>query len=156
MRTWFIDRIWRALAVLALPFGLTTCIYIPYACPPSAFEEAASYDWMLNDHRYSEPLNTWVRNERLESFLRKAYRSGGIDALKSQYGFDCAPRTLTPPCGDCYACGRSLPKTVDDAEGVGLACSKAGEMLMQVNIGPGRNSFIVWTYWKRKELSSAK
>jgi hypothetical protein len=44
---------------------------------------------------------------------------------------------------------------IADQEDIGHVCSKTGEMLMQVDIGPGRNSFAVMTYWKRKELSPA-
>ena len=136
---------------------VAACMYVPLpACLTlSPFEEAASYEWMLNDRHYSEPLNAWVKNEQLERFLLKSYRSGGIEALKSQFGFDCESRPVVPACADCYVCRRSLPKQVAQQEEIptGHLCSKSGEMLMQVDIGPGRDPFGVMTYWKRPPLS---
>lgn len=146
-------KAWAALA-LVLSFGVVSCIPLPTCLSLSPFEEAASYDWMLNDRHYSEPLNAWVKNERLERFLLKSYRSGGIEALKSQFGFDCEPRPVVPACADCYVCHRSLPKQVAQQEEIptGHLCSKSGEMLMRVDIGPGRDAFGAMTYWKRPPL----
>lgn len=147
---------WLIFAALVLCFGPVACIPLPACLSVSPLEAAASYDWMLNDRQYSEPLNTWVKNERLERFLLKAFRSGGTDALRSQFGFDCTQRPVVPACGDCYVCRGSLPKQVAQQEDAGMIdlCRKSGEMLMQVDIGPGHNAFSVMTYWKRPPLRS--
>ena len=146
--------LWATLTALALSFGLVSCIPLPRCLSLSPLEGAASYDWMLNDRHYSEPLNTWVKNERLERFLLKTFRSGGVGALRSQFGFDCAQPVVVPACGDCFVCRASLSKQVaqeEDAATINL-CRESGEMLMQVDIGPGRAAFSVMTYWKRPPL----
>jgi hypothetical protein len=128
-------------------------MFIPKgSCWPSALEQAASYDWMLNDYRYSKPLNTWVKNEKLEAFLLKPFRAGTLETLKAQYGFECTPKPMNPDCADCFVCRASLPKMADEREGNNLSlCATVGEMLIEVDIGPSRN-FNVMTYWKRPEL----
>jgi hypothetical protein len=148
-------RIGLRTILLACILGPSACtIPLPECLTLSPFEEAASYDWMLNDKRYSEPLNAWVRNERLERFLLRGYRSGGLAALKSQFGFDCEPRPVIPACRDCYVCRASLPKQVAQQEEIpsGHLCTKSGEMLIQIDIGPGREAFAVMTYWQRPPL----
>ena len=142
------------MAAIALSLPLVGCIPLPACLSLSPLQQAAGYDWKLNERRYSEPLNTWVGNERLERFLLKAFRAGGIEALKSQYGFDCARRLVEPACDDCVVCRGSLSKQVaqqEDARRINL-CRKSGEMLMQVDIGPGLRSFSVMTHWKRPPL----
>jgi hypothetical protein len=143
-----------ACATLAISLGLSACMFIPKgSCWPSPLEQAASYDWMLNDRHYSKPLNTWVKNEKLEAFLLKSFHSNGLESLKAQYGFDCAPKPVAPACKDCFVCRTSLAKMAGEGEGNNLSlCAPIGEMLIQVDIGPGRDSFSVMTYWKRPEL----
>ncbi len=127
------------LTALALPLATVAC-YIPVPAPPplSPIEEAASYDWLIAEQHYSEPLNACVSNKRLERFLLKAYTSGGLAALKSQYGFECALRPITPPCGNCYVCRGSLVPRLAEQE-ANSGARDAGHMLMQVDSdqGPG-------------------
>lgn len=140
------------LTALVLPLTTVAC-YIPVPAPPplSPIEEAASYDWLIAEQHYSEPLNAWVSNKRLERFLLKVYTSGGLAALKSQYGFECALRPINPPCGNCYVCRGSLVPRLAEQE-ANLGARDAGHMLMQVDIGPGSGSFSAMTYWKRSPL----
>lgn len=148
MSVGFVKRTGFVATVAASLAPLSACIGPPVCDPPSAFQKAASYDWMINGQRYAEPLNTWVRNEGLEAFLAKAVRSGGIDVLRSQYGFRCSLRLVAPPCGDCYTCSLSLPKLPNLREPMPIICSPVGEMLMQVDVGPG-STLTAMTYWKR-------
>ena len=143
-----------ALTALVLSCGPVSCIPLPTCLAVSPLEAAAGYDWMLNDRRYSEPLNAWAKNERLERFLLKTFRSGGMDALKSQFGFECERRLIVPACGDCYVCRGSLSKQVVQQEDSGSIdlCRTSGEMLMQVDVGPGHGAFSIMTYWKRPPL----
>jgi hypothetical protein len=144
------------LFALTLPFWIVACYVVP--CPPlSPLEAAASYDW-LSESRYSEPFNMWVKNPRLERFLLKAYASGGIEDLKSQYGFDCTLRDIVPPCTTCYVCRMSIRKQTAEAENLsgGELCGEVGQMLMQVEIGPGSESFSAMTYWERPPLKNRK
>jgi hypothetical protein len=94
------------------------------------------------------------KNERLEKFLLKTFRTGGIDALKSQFGVECEPRPFTPACNDCYVCRGKLSKQVapQEDEPFEYRCSKSGEMLVEMDIGPRPESFSVMTYWKRPSL----
>jgi DNA polymerase III epsilon subunit-like protein len=146
--------VWRTLSALVPLFGLTACIPLPTCPPVSPLEAAAGYDWLPASRQYSEPLNAWVKNERLEKFLLKTFRAGGVDALKSQFGVECEPRPLTPACRDCYVCRGKLSKQVapQEDEPFEYRCSKSGEMLVQMDIGPGREAFSVMTYWKRPPL----
>jgi len=156
MPLYFRRGFWVACATLAISLGLSACMFIPKgSCWPSPLEQAASYDWMLNDRHYSEPLNAWVKNEKLKAFLLKSFRSGTLDTFKVQYGFECTPKLVVPACEDCVVCRASLPKMAATGEGNNLSlCAPIGEMLIQVDIGPGRDSFSVMTYWKRPPLRS--
>ncbi|MBS0538335.1 MAG: hypothetical protein JSR47_06245 [Proteobacteria bacterium] len=139
------------LLALTIPLGTSAC-FPKIVCPQSPFERAASYDWEINDQRYSEPLNTWVRNERLEAFLGKSYQSEGIEALKRQYGFVCEPKPAVSACADCFACRTSLPKIADEREGRLLAlCMPVGEMLIEVDVGSGRKQLTARSNWRRPE-----
>jgi hypothetical protein len=145
-----VRRFWAALTALALPFAAAACIPAPPP-PLSPVEEAASYDWLIAERHYAEPLNAWVRNKQLERFLLKTYTSGGLDALKSQYGFECILRAIIPPCGNCYVCrGNMAPRLAE--QDANLGARDAGRMLMQVDIGPGSESFSAMTYWERPPL----
>ena len=78
-----------------------------------------------------------------------------MDALKTQFGFACEPRPITPTCSDCYVCRGHLPKQVEPQEDAPFEyhCSKRGEMLMQVDIGPRRDTLTAMTYWERPPVS---
>jgi hypothetical protein len=140
------------LTALVVPL-ITTACYIPVPAPPplSPIEEAVSYDWLIADQHYSEPLNAWVRNNRLERFLLKVYTSGGLAALKSQHGFECTLRPITPPCSNCYVCRGSVVPRFAEQE-TNLGARDAGHMLIQVDIGPGSGNFSAMTYWERPPL----
>ncbi|MBN9090283.1 MAG: hypothetical protein J0J01_25510 [Reyranella sp.] len=117
-------------------------------CPGrEPLDDAADYQWQLNGRRYFEPLNTWTQHEALEKILSKAYREGGLEALRSRYGFDCKARDVAPRCDDCFVCRRTIPKTVAPAELEAHAC-QVGEMTIQADIGP-QWSMTVMTYWDR-------
>ena len=134
-----------------LCLGLASCIPLTMCPRQSPLDAAASYEWMPARQQYYEPLNTWVRNERLEKFLLGAFRSGGVDTLKTQFGFACEPRPIMPTCSDCYVCRGHLQKQVAPQEDAPFEyhCTKRGEMLMQADIGPGRDALTVMTYWER-------
>ncbi|MBS0538336.1 MAG: hypothetical protein JSR47_06250 [Proteobacteria bacterium] len=134
---------------LALPFCTTGCVPSIKCVAFSPIDEAASYDWLIADRRYSEPLNTWVRNDGLERFLRRAIAYGGVDALKSQYGFDCVSKEAAT-CPDCYVCRASIAKQVAEQEGR-HSCIAKGRMLIQVDLGRGRLSAM--TNWERPPLA---
>jgi hypothetical protein len=141
------------LTALAMPLTTVAC-YIPVPAPPplSPIEEAVSYDWLIAERHYSEPVNAWVRNNRLDRLLLKAYTSGGLVALKSQYGFECALRAIIPPCDNCYVCrGSVVPRLAE--QDANLGARDAGHMLMQLDIGPGSESFSAMTYWERRPLA---
>jgi hypothetical protein len=148
------NKMWRTVTALVLLFGLTSCLPMPICPPVGPLEAAAGYDWLPASRQYSEPLNAWVKNERLEKFLLKTFRAGGVDALKSQFGVACEPRPLTPACGDCYVCRGKLSKQVmpQEDEPLEYRCRRSGEMLVQMDIGPGSNTFSVMTYWERTPL----
>src|SRR5437868_2762171 len=109
-----IRRLWAFLLMPTISLLLAGCYGIP--CPIDPLDKEASYRWLINGRRYFDPLNTWVRNESLEKTLLKAYREGGLDALKSRYGLDCTSRVTSPPCGDCYTCQRTIAKRPADEE----------------------------------------
>jgi len=142
------------IAALLICCGLTSCIPMPTCPPVSPLEAAAGYDWLPASRQYSEPLNAWVKNERLEKFILKTFQTGGMDALKSQFGVECEPRPSTPVCNDCYVCRGKLLKQVapQEEEPFEYHCSKSGEMLVRMDIGPGPASLSVMTYWKRQPL----
>jgi hypothetical protein len=146
-------KAWIALSLMGC--GLASCITFPVCTPVGPLEGAAGYDWKSGG--YAEPLNTWVKNERLEKFLVKAFQQGGIEALKSQFGFECEQRSVVPPCNDCYVCHASLVKQVAPQEDEPFVdrCTKSGEMLIQLEIGPGRRALNAMTYWRRPPLKSA-
>jgi hypothetical protein len=136
--------------------GLASCVPMPVCQPVGPLEGAAGYAWLPSGNRYAEPLNAWVKNERLEGFLLKAFQQGGIEALKSDFGFECEHRSV-PACVDCYSCRASLVKRVAPQEDAPFdnRCSKSGEMLIQAEVGPGRGALTAMTYWKRSPLKSA-
>ena len=144
----------KTLAALILPLIATACYPAP-SPPPTPLQEAAKYDWLIAEQRYSEPVDAWVRNKPLERFLFRTYTSGGLDALKSQYGFDCAPRTIVPPCSNCQACRATLSMRLGDQQMTIGAAHGMGPMLVQLDIGPGSDSFRVMTYWERLAASSS-
>lgn len=140
---------WRKnLAALILPLIVAACYPAP-SPPPTALQEAAKYDWLIAERRYSEPVDAWVRNKPLERFLFKTYTLGGLDALKSQYGFDCAPRAIVPPCNNCLVCRATLSMTLGGQQMTIGAEHGMGPMLILLDIGPGSDSFSAMTYWVR-------
>lgn len=135
------------LLVTALLLVLTGCS--GGYCPRSSdLEEAARYG-VMSEGGYSKPLNTWVDNTELETFLRDALRRSGIEGLRSGYGFDCSQRSRAG-CLDCWHCAKTLP--LSEAEWVvsGPVCRRAGELLIRADVGPGA-SVRAMTYWNRKE-----
>jgi hypothetical protein len=144
-------KTWAAPLASALPLLVAACMYIPLppAPPLSPIEEAAQYDWLIADQRYSEPLNAWVRNTSLERFLRRTYASGGLSGLKSQYAFECVPPAIVPPCTNCQVCRATLPMRLAEQERNMGAHYAAAPMLIQIEIGPGSDSFSAMTYWER-------
>ena len=129
---------------------------MPVCNPVGPLEAAAGYDWLQADGRYAKPLNTWVKNERLEKFLLKELQQGDLKVLKSRFGFECEQRKVTPACEDCYVCRASLVKQVAPQEEAPFEyhCTKAGEMLIQIEAGPGRGALNAMTYWRRPPLKS--
>src|SRR5438046_375938 len=104
------------LAPLLMACSLASCIPMPVCQPVGPLEAAAGYGWLQSGNRYAEPLNAWVKNERLERFLLKAFQQGGIKALKSDFGFECEQREIVPACLECYSCRASLVKQVAPQE----------------------------------------
>ena len=147
-----------ALVASALPLLAAACMYIPLPPPTplSPYEEAAHYDWLIAERHYSEPLNAWVRNKPLERFLLRIYASGGLDALKSQYGFQCTLLAIVPPCANCQVCRATLPMPLAEQEiNMGMHVAQA-PMLIQLEIGPGSDSFGTMTYWERPPSGKGK
>jgi hypothetical protein len=145
------------LALLLMGCGLASCIPMEMCTRVGPLEAASAYAWLQSSKEYSEPLNTWVKNERLEKFLLKAYQQGGIEALETQFGFECKPRNVIPACNDCHTCRaiivnkRVAPQ--EDAPNEYL-CTKSGEMLLQVEAGPGPSTLNAMTYWRRSAIKS--
>jgi len=137
--------------------GLTSCIPLPVCNPVGPLEAAAGYNWLQAGDRYAEPLNTWVENERLQRFLFKEFEQGGIETLKSRFGFECEQRKVIPACDDCYICRASLVKQVAPQEDAPFEnhCTKSGEMLIRIEAGPGRGVLNAMTYWRRPPLKPA-
>jgi hypothetical protein len=147
---------WRKnLAALILPLIVAACYPAP-SPPPTPIQEAAKYDWLIAEQRYSEPVDAWVRNKPLERFLQKAFSSGGLEALKSQYGFDCAPRAVVPPCSNCQVCRATLSMRLGDQPITIGAAHGMGPMLIHLDIGPGSDSFSAMTYWERLPSGKGK
>lgn len=139
---------WLNTATLLLSLGLVGCKGLGDWCPGrEALDDAANYRWLINGQHYAEPLNAWTRHEALEALLLKTYREGGLQALRSRYGFDCKARDITPPCDSCFVCRRTIAKTIDPAELDTHAC-QVGDMTIQADIGPDWN-MAVMTYWDR-------
>jgi hypothetical protein len=133
------------LAVLAL--ALTGCKSGEWCPGREALDDAVNYRWLISQQRYLEPLNEWVRHEPLEVFLLKAYREGGLDAVRSRYGFVCHPRAVTPPCNSCFSCRRTIAKTAAPGEAQAFHC-QVGEMSIEADFGPAWTASVM-TYWKR-------
>jgi len=142
------------LAVLALSALLGGCKGLGVGCPGlEPLDDAANYRWLINGGHYFEPLNAWTRHEALEALLSKTYREGGLEALRSRYGFDCKPRDIAPACASCFVCRRTIPKTKDPAELDAHAC-QVGEMTIQADIGPDW-AMAVMTYWDRLPVGAS-
>lgn len=137
------------LTSLALGLILSGCKgpASPFCPGRGPLDDAADYKWQPYGERYFEPLNAWTRHEGLETLLLKTYREGGLDALRSRYGFDCKPRDITPPCDSCFVCRLTIRKTKAPQELEVRAC-KIGEMIIQADIGP-QWTMSVMTYWDR-------
>jgi hypothetical protein len=86
------------LTLLLMACGLASCIPMPVCQPVCPLEAAAGYGWLPSDNRYAEPLNAWVKNERLEGFLLQVFQQGGMQALKSDFDFECEQREVVPAC----------------------------------------------------------
>lgn len=143
---------WAAPLALALPLLIAACVPAPLP-PVFLLEEAAHYDWLDAGQRYSEPTNAWVRNKPLERFLLKAYAKGGIDVLKSQYGFECGSLSIVPPCTNCRVCRMTLQMPLAAQEvNMGVPYGSA-PMIIQLWIGPDPESFSAMTYWERPTVS---
>jgi hypothetical protein len=134
--------------MLVLGLALTGCKSGGEWCPGrEPLDDAANYRWLIAEQRYFEPLNAWVKNERLEAFLLKAYREGGLTALRSRFHLECSPRIITPACDDCFTCHRTIAKTVTFGESQAFHC-QVGEMSIEVLIGPAW-AVTAMTYWRR-------
>jgi hypothetical protein len=133
--------------VLILTIALSGCKSGEWCPGREPLDDAASYRWLISEQRYVEPLNAWVRNDPLEAFLVKAYREGGLDGLRSRYGFVCTPRIVTPPCDSCFTCHRTIEKTAALGEAQAFHC-QVGEMSIQADFGPAWTASVM-TYWKR-------
>ena len=99
---------------------------------------------------YMLPLNTWVRNEKLEAELHKAVKADGIGRLTSYYQLQCLPHSTPTGCADCYACSRTVAKRhhVGSFSNIIMHCRSDGEMLIRADVGPG-STVSAMTYWKR-------
>ncbi|MBS0538334.1 MAG: hypothetical protein JSR47_06240 [Proteobacteria bacterium] len=148
-------KAWALLAAVSLPLVTTACYPAP-GPPPSPIQEAAQYDWLIGEQRYSKPVNAWVRNKRLERFLLQTYETGGLDALKAQYGFDCSLRAIVPPCGDCLVCHASLPMNLGGQPMIIGASHGMASMKMLLEIGPDPEDFRAMTYWERLPSNNRK
>src|SRR5688572_5999185 len=136
------------LAILASSLALSGCKGPSEWCPGrEPLDDAADYRWLISEQRYFEPLNAWTRHERLEVFLLKVYREGGLNALQSRYGFDCRPRIVTPPCDTCFICRRTIAKTKATGEPEAFYC-QIGQMTIHGDFGPGWTTTAM-TYWDR-------
>ena len=138
----------RTFLMLCLCSGLGGCFGAVWCPDREPLDMAATYRWLIAEQRYFEPLNAWVKNEQLETFLLKAYREGGLDALRSRYGFDCSPRAASPPCGTCFTCHRTIDKSVAEGAPESNRSCRIGEMSIQADIGPDW-TVTAMTYWKR-------
>ena len=147
----------KLLALLqALLVGACMYIPVPPPLPLSPIEEAAHYDWLIAEQHYSEPTNAWVKNKPLERFLQRVYAAGGLEALKSQYGFKCTPLAIEPPCTNCQVCRTILQMPVAEQEqNMGVHYQRA-PMILQLDIGPGSESFGAMTYWIRLPRDNGK
>ena len=141
----------RQIAILLLALAPTAalcgCFGVEWCPGRERLDDAANYRWLISEERYFEPLNSWVRHERLEVFLLETYREGGLGGLKSRYGLDCTPRVMAPPCDTCFTCRRTIPKTHAVGEPEYMHC-QIGEMSVQADIGPGW-TVTAMTFWKR-------
>jgi hypothetical protein len=138
---------WFRLAVVISILAVSACE--GSICPPmTKFERAARY-YVMSEGGYSKPLNTWVENSDLTDFVGDVLSRRGIGALETEYQFQCS-RSTRANCPDCYSCTRTLPLIATMWVMLGPKCLPAGEMLMQVDIGPG-SSARAMTYWNRKE-----
>lgn len=138
-------------AILSTGIAASALAACDVQCPPmNAFEEAASYRWLINGERYLDPINSWVRNQPLEAFILKVYRMEGLNGLRSRYSFQCTARKITPPCADCHTCTLVLPKRPATAEWPNT-CRPVGEMTIKADIGPGWTVSAL-TYWERRPI----
>jgi hypothetical protein len=144
---WLASMLRLVPAALALAIALAGCKSGEWCPGREPLDDAASYRGLISEQRYLEQLNAWVRNEPLETFLLKAYRDGGLDALRSRHGFVCNPRTVTPPCDSCFTCRRTIAKTAALGEAQAFHC-QVGEMSIEADFGPGWTASVM-TYWKR-------
>jgi hypothetical protein len=127
-------RLKTLVGLLALSLSIGGC-YGAVWCPGrEPLDVAATYRWLIAEQRYFEPLDAWVKNEQLEAFLLKAYREGGLEALTSRYGFDCAPRVVSPPCTTCFSCRRTISKSVAESAPESSQSCRTGEMSIQADI----------------------
>jgi hypothetical protein len=145
---------WVAPLALALPLLTAACIPAPLPPPGYDIQEAAGYDWIIGGQGYTKPVNAWVRNRSLERFLKKAYTTGGVDSLKSKYGFECGSLAIVPPCDACQVCRMTLQMALDDREVKTDARYRVAPMIIQLWIGPDSESFGAMTYWERPPLAN--
>lgn len=138
---------WLRLAVGLSILAVSACE--GSICPPmTKFERAARY-YLKSEGGFSKPLNTWVENSDLAVFVRDVLGRGSIAALETEYQFQCS-RSTRATCPDCYSCTRTLPIRSTMWVMLGTKCLPAGEMLMQVDVGPG-SAARAMTYWKRDD-----
>lgn len=97
---------------------------------------------------HSSPPGTWARNGQLEKAISEIVRSEGIGELMSGYGYECVHRKAPDNCADCYVCTKSVKSGPHEVPSTMLMCPVAGELLVQVEAGPG-SAIAAWTYWKK-------
>jgi hypothetical protein len=127
---------------------------IPLLCQAHSPEHEVmrGYGFVPAEHRYSQPLNAWIENNEARRVLLNVYHKGGVEILRTQYGFDCAPAEAAPPCGNCYVCRATMVGRVPDdemAQGWDGQCQRLGTVSIELRIGPGPNDLRVLTYWQR-------
>ena len=134
------NRLAATIGMLLAPLGLAACGAM---CPaPDELENAARFP-AYSEGRFGSslrvrlPFATWVNNEKLDTFLRKAVDEGGAESLVAKYGFQCSARPAAAPCADCYTCRRTVPQVATELFGLTTVCVGEGDMFLHVDIGPG-------------------
>lgn len=143
-------RLAATIGTLLAPLGLAACGAM---CPaPDELENATRFPAYSDGQRGSSlhvrlPFATWVNNERLDAFLRKAVEVGGAESLVAKYGFQCSAQPAATPCADCYTCQRTVPQVATELRGMTTVCVGEGDMLLHVDIGPG-STVRAMSYWQ--------